>query len=187
MVDVTCRLQKFTFTSSYVASCYTGGFGVAVHPLSGKLFCTNHKEYKIIVLNPDLTPSYSFSSVLFTAPCRLVIDPKGMVYVADFNCGVVFKFTSEGEHLPTIGSKGEQPHQLSLPMGISIDCNGILYVSKGKHHVTVFTTDGEFLGIFGRARTPNFNPTGVAVDNIGNLYVCDDNSGQVLVSKPPGH
>ena len=109
------------------------------------------------------------------------------MYVTDFNCGVVFKFTSEGEHLATIGSKGEQPHQLSLPTGISIDSNDILYVSEGKRHVKVFTTEGEFLGIFGRTRTPNFNPNGVAVDNSGNLYVCDDNSGEVLVSKPSGH
>ena len=44
--DETCRLQKFTF-----ASCYTGGFGVAVHSTSGKFFCTSHKERKIMVLN----------------------------------------------------------------------------------------------------------------------------------------
>ena len=73
VVNETGRLQKFTFTSSYVASCYTGGIGVAVHPTSGKLFCTNHKECKIIVLNADLTPSHSFSSDLFTAPSCLAI------------------------------------------------------------------------------------------------------------------
>ena len=174
-----------TSSKYYVASRYTGGFGVAVHPASGKLFCTSLGECKVIVLNADLNPSYSFGSDLFTAPCCLAIDTKGMVYVTDFDCGVVFKFTPEGKHLATIGSKGEQPHQFSSPTQICIDSNDIMYVINGdRHHVMMFTTEGEFLGIFGHAGTPNFNPAGVAVDNSGNHYVCDDNSGQVPVSRP---
>ena len=186
VVDETYILQKFTLTSSYVASCYTGGFGVAVHPTTGKLFCTSHKERKIIVLNADLTPSYSFASDLFIFPFYLAIDTKGMVYVTDFRSGVIFKFTPEGEHLATIGSKGEQPHQLHSPLGIFIDSNDIMYVTDAnKHHVMMLTTEGEFLGIFGRAGTPKkFDNTGVAVDNSGNLYVCDNVNGEVLVSRP---
>ena len=185
VVDGTGRLQKFKFTSAYVASCNTGGLGVAVHPTTGKLFCTNHKECKTIVLNADLTPSYSFGSDLFSFPCCLAIDTKGMVYVTDFRSGVVLKFTPEGDHLATIGSKGEQPHQFSRPTRIVVDSNDIMYVTDGdKHHVMIFTTEGEFLGIFGRAGIPNFDPTGVALDNSGNLYVCDASSREVLVSKP---
>ena len=35
----------------------------------------------------------------------------------------------------------------------------------------MLTTEGEFLGIFGRAGTPKLDPAGVAVDNRGNLCV----------------
>ena len=185
VVDETGRLQKFKFTSAYVASCYTGGLGVAVHPTSGKLFCTNYRERKIIVLNADLTPSYSFGSDLFKKPYFLAIDTKGMVYVTDCECGVVFKFTPKGEHFATFGSKGEQPHQFSSPAYIVIDSNDIMYVTDGnKHHVMVFATEGEFFDIFDRAETPNFNLTGVAVDISRNLYVCDSRNGEVLVSRP---
>ena len=60
-----------------------------------------------------------------------------------------------------------------------------MYVTDGnKHHVMMFTTDGKFLGIVGHAGTPNFDPAGVAIDNSGNLYVCDTSSREVLVSKP---
>ena len=82
------------------------------------------------------------------------------------------------------GSKGEQPHQFSRPLYIFIDSNDIMYVTDGtKRHVLIFTTEGDFLGIFGCAGVPNFNPNGVAVDNTGKLYVCDSVSGEVLVSK----
>ena len=124
---------KFTFTSSYVASCYTGGFGVTVHPTSGKLFCTNVEERKIMVLNADLTPSYSFSNDLYTAPSCLAIDTKGMVYVSDIGLGVVFKFTPQGKYLATIGSKGKQAHQFSSPGYICIDSYDIMYVTDEKN------------------------------------------------------
>ena len=137
------------------------------------------------MLNADLTPSYSFGSDLFTAPFYIAIDTKGMVYVTDYECGVVFKFTPQGEHLATIGSKGEQPHQFRRPMQIFIDSNDIVYVTDvGKHHIMMFTTEGRSLGIFDCAGTPNFLPTAVAVDNSGNFYVGDTENGEVLVSRP---
>ena len=106
------------------------------------------------------------------------------MYVNDYTSGVVFKFTPQGEHLATIGSKGEQPHQFSSPAYIFIDFNDIMYVTDGdRHHVMVFTTEGQFLGIFGRAGIPNFELAGVTLDNSGNLYVCDASNGEVLVSK----
>ena len=48
----------------------------------------------------------------------------------------------------------------------------------------MFTTEGEFLDIFGYAEKPNFSPKGVAMDSAGNLYVCDSDSGEVMVSRP---
>ena len=184
VVDEIRRLQKFTLTSSCEASFNTGGYGVAVDA-GGKVYYINHKERKITVLNPDLTHSHSFSSELVAAPFYLAIDTKGMVYVTDNDNGVVVKFTPKGEHLATFGSKGEQPHQFGVACGICIDSNDIMYVTDDKKgRVVMFTTGGEFLGIFECAEKPNFSPTGIAVDNAGNLYVCDSVSGEVLVSRP---
>ena len=184
VVDSKHRLQKFTWTLSCEASINTDGYGVAVDA-SGKVYYINHSKREITVLNPDLTKSHSFSSDLFAAPFYLAIDTKGMVYVTDNNNGVVVKFTPEGEHLASFGSKGEQPRQFGVACGICIDSNDIMYVTDDeKGRVVLFTTEGEFLGIFECAEKWNFKPTGVAVDNTGNLYVCDKASGQVLVSRP---
>ena len=184
VVDEINRLQKFTLTSSCEASFNTGGYGVAVDA-SGKVYYINHAERKITVLNPDLTHSHSFSSELVATPFYLAIDTKGMVYVTDNNNGVVVKFTPKGEHLATFGNKGEQPRQFGVACGICIDSNNIMYVTDDKKgRVVMFTTEGELLGIFECAGKPSFSPTGVAVDNAGNLYVCDSVSGEVLVSRP---
>ena len=182
VVDNGGRLQKFSFSSAYLGSYNITSKGVAVHPTSGKVFCINKNECNITVLNADLTPSHSFGgNEFFAKPNGITIDTKGMVYVTDFSRGVVLKFTPEGEHLATISSKGEQPHQFGRPLAIAIDSNNIMYITdENKHKVMMFTTEGESLGSFShkveRLRR-------IAVDKTGNVYVCD-HSGVVLVSRP---
>ena len=178
-------LRKFSLNSSYEASYNKLGVGVAVHPHSGKVFCTNHVKHKITVLNSDLTYCYCFGNEqLLTFPCDIAIDTKGMVYVADRDGGVVLKFTPKGKHLSTIGSIGEQHHHLGWPLGICIDSNDVMYVAdEKKRQVIMFTVEGRFLGNVGYCGKLLLDPRKVAADKIGNVYVCD-HSGEVLVSRP---
>ena len=172
------KLQKFSF-SSYEASANVSGFGVAIHP-SGKIFATLNDK-KIQVLHDDLTPSYSFSCKNVGELVHIAIDTKGMVYVTDcLKCNVL-KFTPEGKHLATIGSKGEKPHQFAWPVGICIDSNDIMYVTDySKQKIMMFTTEGEYLGCVDDVPKPR----GVAVDKTGNVYVCTRDRGEVLVYRP---
>ena len=141
------KLHKLSF-SSYETSANVRGCGaVAIHP-SGKIFTTDD-EQTFQVFSDNITPSYSFSSrnVNIGRITDIAIDTKGTVYVIDPNEGNVLKFTPEGKHLATIGSKGEKPHQFACPIGICIDSNDIMYITDSdKHKVMVFTTEGEFLG-----------------------------------------
>ena len=183
VVDHSKRIQKFAISSTYKASHNQYFTGIAVHPTSGKVLCTHHNRLAVDVLNNDLTPSYSFETS--ASPSYLAVDTKGMVYVTDPYKGIVVKMTSEGKHIATIGSKGEQPHQFSEPRGICIDSNNIMYVTDSyKHCVMVFSTNGKFLGSFGRSDKLIREPRGIAVDKVGNVYVCDASNGKLLVSRP---
>ena len=49
----------------------------------------------------------------------------------------------------------------------------------------MFTTEGKFLGSFVRKLGIKiFDPTGVAADKFGNIYVCNSGTQEVLVSRP---
>ena len=86
------------------------------------------------------------------------------MYMTDRDKGVVLKFTPQGEHLATIGSNGELHYQFSEPR----------------------TTEGEFFESFGCAHSgkPMLEPRGIAVDKSSNVYVCDCEGREVLVSRP---
>ena len=107
------------------------------------------------------------------------------MYVTDSIQGVILKFTPDGMHLATIGSKGDQPHQFGKPTFICIDSNDTMYITdRIKHRVMMFTTEGKFLGSFVRKLGGHLDdPRGLAADKSGNIYVCDYGSLEVLVSR----
>ena len=59
----------------------------------------------------------------------------------------------------------------------------MVYVSEGwGHRISVFTSEGQFVTSFGnnREKSGEFNyPCGLAVDDCGVVYVCDQNCGRI--------
>ena len=179
------KLWRLNLSFYQEASYDIDSTGVAVHPVSGKIFCATFTKCNITVLNADLTLSHSFDGEgLLKTPRGVAIDSEGMVYVADYERGEVLKFTPEGKNLAIIGSKGEAPHQFSQPNSICIDSDDIMYVTdESRRQVLVFTTKGQYFGSFGCKG--GFDPCAVTVDSkTGIMYVCDIASGKVMISNP---
>ena len=80
----------------------------------------------------------------------MAADSTGNVYVADFGNHRIQIFTSEGQFLRKFGRYGKGNGELSYPMGISIDCDNVVYVTEinDNHRVSVFICEGKFLTSF---------------------------------------
>ena len=52
-----------------------------------------------------------------------------IVYVTELFNHRVSMFTSEGQFLTSFGTKGEGPGQFNCPRGITVDRDGLVYIS----------------------------------------------------------
>ncbi|MHB1590180.1 MAG: hypothetical protein ACYCTW_01410 [Sulfuricella sp.] len=96
----------------------------------------------------------------------------GRVYVSDSASHAVMVFDIPAKRFFTIGE--EEPGQLMVPLGLSLDKQGNLYVVDGSaKKVMVYDKEGKFLRSIG-GPTWFHRPTGVGVDADGRrVYVVD--------------
>ena len=133
---------------------------------------------------------------LFYNPTGVTVDSSGNLYVSDTSNHRIRKITPDGIVSTFSGSSAGFADgqgtvaKFNLPVGITIDSSGNLYVSDTSNHVirkispsgsvsTVagFGTLGSTDGQGGSARFTN--PQGVAIDNSGNLYVADTGNHKI--------
>ena len=84
-----------------------------------------------------------------------------------------------------------------LPSGVDVDANGNVYVADSGNNlirkvapdgsVTTIAGSGTLGAADGQGTAASFNyPAGVAIDNIGNLYVADTNNNMIRKITPGG-
>ena len=103
---------------------------------------------------------------------------KGLVYVADVKNGEIRVYNKEtGELVKTFGQTGKVENMLYLPVNLTFDRKGHLYVvDDGRFQVVEFDRDGHFLNTLGSLGTNlgHFaRPRGIAIDKDDNVYVVD--------------
>ena len=197
------RIQMFTMEGRFVKSVGQVGqegkrqlqfnhpSGIAVHP-SGRVFVADTGNHRIQVFNPDLSYSHMFGSEgsapeQFRNPHGVAISSSGVVYVSDYYNHRVQVFSADGQpwFISSFGSKGSQHGQFYDPQGICVDSTNTVYVTDWNHHVSVYTSSGQFIKCFGTRGSGEGelnSPRGVAVDNTtGALYVCDSLNNRVVV------
>ena len=120
----------------------------------------------------------------------------------------VQKFGLDGKFLGKFGSAGSADGQFNLPWGICLDNDDNIFVADWRNdRVQSFTSDGKWLASFGtpgtggdcynarvkggitysHAPVGQFNrPTGVCVDQDGDIYIADWLNNRVQVLTPDG-
>ena len=189
------RIQLFTIEGRFVKSVgqegerqlqFSNPSSIAIHP-SGKVFVADSRNHRIQVLNPDLSYSHMFGRQgsapgQFRYPHGVAINLSGVVYVTDYHIHRVQLFFADGQFISSFGSKGSQHGQLYYPCGICVDSTNTVYVTDLNHHVSVYTSSGQFISTRGSGEGELDRPKGVAVDNTtGALFVCDFCNNRVVM------
>lgn len=128
----------------------------------------------------------------FYVPSDVAVDSYGNNYIADFGNNTIRKISTSGAVTTLAGLAGYSGRadgvgsaaRFSGPAGVAVDASGNVYVADGGNNVirkvspvgvvSTFAGSGVAGSADGVAMSASFNiPSGVAVDNAGNVYVAD--------------
>jgi sugar lactone lactonase YvrE len=199
---VTGEVSTFAFglpSLSAVAADDSGNVYVAASK-NGQRWCgqiqkiTPKGEVTILAgIAPDEPARNESLSLRFNRPQGIAVDKLGNVYVTDQEKQVVQKITPDGVMATLAGHEFEAGYldgkggsaRFSSPSGIAVDDSGNLYVADSFNQTirkltpdgvvsTLAGTRGAIGSADGKGSSARFNnPSRVAVDNEGNVYVLE--------------
>jgi len=123
--------------------------------------------------------------VVFASPHFLRTDPNGNIWVTDRGAHQIFKLSTEGQILMTLGQKGiagnnESMDAFNNPADVVIAKDGRIFIADGEestsNRVVQYSKEGKFVKYWGGKGTEpgKFNdPHSIAMDSKGRLYVAD--------------
>ena len=133
----------------------------------------------------------------FECPAGVTVDASSNVYVADTYNNKIRKVTSAGV-VTTLAGSGSWAStdgtgtaaSFYFPSGVTADASGNVYVADSSNNkirkvtsagvVTTFAGSGSYGSTDETGTAASFdNPTGVAVDLSGNVYVADENNNKI--------
>ena len=141
------------------------------------------------------------TSASLRSPFGVAVDSIGNIYIADFFNSRIRKVGIDGV-ITTIAGNGSFGYSgdggqaasasLAWPFGVAVDSIGNIYIGdtfnnrirKVGTDGVITTIAGNGLGVYsgdgGQAASASLNnPTGVAVDSIGNIYIADTNNSRI--------
>jgi YD repeat-containing protein len=139
----------------------------------------------------------------FKEPHGIAVGPANTIWVADSGNNRVQELNEKGEWQKTVGEAGEGKGQFKDPSGIAFGPRGMLWVSdSGNNRIEKFSSEGHFedaigfgvlngeskyqeclstckAGLSGSGEGQFSEPTGVAVDGVGDVWVTDTGNNRL--------
>jgi len=140
----------------------------------------------------------------FIAPAGVATDAAGNVYVADAGANDIIKITAKGAITKVAGNGTSgalngagASASFNMPVALTVDGVGNVYVAdQGNNLIRLINTQGQvstFAGsgtagsANGKGTAASFNsPSGIAIDQQGNLYVGDAGNNMIRKIAPDG-
>jgi sugar lactone lactonase YvrE len=175
----------------------------------GRLLILDELGPRLLRLEADSTLRVVAQFEAGAQPRALSVDPQGRVLVADYALRRVVALQDQGAPLPLAGNgflraSGEGGPALNAslyqPFGLAYDRQGNLYVADRRNHLVrrvrpdgiIERVAGTGLPGFGGEGGPALNaslnqPSGLAFDPQGNLYIADSANHRVRKLDPQGN
>lgn len=172
-----------------VVPCLNKPSGIAVNRRLSLVYLCDTENHRVKILDRDLQSLHNvqLNSVEEFNPVDVAFDEKeNFMYVLDHVKKKIVVFAiGNHEEIHTIDLHNSECFPLQEPGGICIDANNLIYITdKQKHRVLVLSSYGEFKMFFGQKGSKSgelHTPCGIAVDRLGQVYICDTGNRRIQV------
>lgn len=119
-------------------------------------------------------------------PMALAVDQQKKIYVTDAGTANIKVYSSDGQYIKSVGSKGAGNGEFGYPYGIVVLPNGEIVIADSENlNVRIFSNDGRYVRtILGAAQKTK--PGALAVGDKGQIYISDLLNHQIIVMDAKG-
>ncbi len=196
------RVQIFTAAGDLISEIQIPGGSkkksdptdVAVNSSGTKCFVADNDNHHILefdIVTKKLLNTYGkpgAEKFEFRYPFLMHMHKDKYLYIVDVINTRVQVINSEGKFVTFVGGWGVEKGKFFRPKGVTVDSNGLAYVSDSYMGVIqLFDLTGHFHSVIGdpeSGKVKKFNtPVGLTIDNANRLYVVEMVPGRISVYK----
>ena len=201
------RVQKFDQNGTFITMWgkYGSGSGEFNYPYGialdskGNVYVSDMNNNRIQKFDANgvfisSVVSYGSADGQFKYPYGITIDENDVLYVIDAFNYRIQKFDTDLKFIEKWGTQESIGFKLYMPHEIAVLMDGNVVLSdRQNHRISVFSKEGKLIkrfGIFGEGKNAEggqfSEPHGVAVNGIGEIFICDRYNFRIQKFNPSG-